>query len=391
MTIAVDAYHHSLNKHQEILCGDRVIMTYTDRAYVCVLADGLGSGVKANILATLTATILSELITHGVGLDEAIETLTATLPECHQRKIAYSTFSVVEIDHDGNTTIIEFDNPKVIIIRDDQQIHIDRHPFFYQHRTVHVSNIKLCPNDYVVMVSDGVLHAGMGQALNFGWQRQDIVRHLILKNKQPSSSQMISTDLIDTVYDLYGGEVKDDATVVVSRLIHRHRTVIMVGPPKDRQADALKVLTLKNATGKKVVCGGTTAQIVARHLDKRIVVDDALGFGSDLPPVACIEGIDLVTEGILTLGRTVDLLVEADTSKQQKDRLLQSLPADGAHRLFQLLLNETTEILFLVGLADNPAHSQLSHALSVNMKSKLVERISNHLKKFGKIVTIIEA
>jgi serine/threonine protein phosphatase PrpC len=391
MNVAVDAYHQSLNKHQEELCGDRVVLTFTNHSYICVLADGLGSGVKANILATLTATILNELLISDVGLDEAIETLTATLPECQERKIAYSTFSVLKIDDDGSSTIIEFDNPKAIVIADNKQVYLERQEKKYQNRTVYLSYCQLKPNDYVVLVSDGVIHAGLGHTLNFGWQRQDVVKHLIANYDSKHNAQMIGNNLIDTVEKLYDHQPKDDATIVVSKIIARHRSVVMVGPPKDMTQDQLKVLTLNNATGKKIVCGGTTAQIVAKNLQKRIAMDDSLSTNNDLPPTATIEGLDLVTEGILTLGRVVDLLVEASTNKNQKDRLCSSVPVDGAHRLVQLLLNDCTEILFLVGLADNPAHSQLAHALSVNMKSRLVARIATYLKMFGKIVTIIEA
>lgn len=162
----------------------------------------------------------------------------------------------------------------------------------------------------------------------------------------------------------------------------------MVGPPKDKAQDAILVKQLLMADGLKMVCGGTTSQIVARECKKKIVIDDVYFNRSDLPPTAQIEGIDFVSEGILTLGRCVDYFVEATNNEEFKNYLCHSQAKDGAHQLFQMLMNDCSKITFYVGQAQNDAHNVLSTSLSVNMKNKLVKRIATHLQKFNKLVTI---
>lgn len=391
MRVAVDSFYHSLNKHNEELCGDRVAIVHTPQSFICVLADGLGSGVKANILATLTATILAEMLKSGVELHEAVYTLTSTLPTCKERQVAYSTFSTLQVFNNGEAVLIEFDNPKAIILRNGNEVEVIKHSIHIQNRLVVESRFKCKANDLIVLVSDGVLHAGLGTILNFGWKRKDVIAHLITTMRKDDKAREIGEHLMIVVNDLYQSHPMDDSTVVVARIVDRTKTVVMVGPPRRSEDDNDTVLKLLSADGKKIVCGGTTAQIVSRFLKEEIRLDENISLNSDLPPTAQIRGIDLVTEGVLTLGRVGDLLVDCVASKQQLDHLCSIEAKDGAIKMVQMLLSESSEIVFLAGLADNPAHSQVAYSpLSLRFKVRLIERIADHLRALGKIVSVVQ-
>lgn len=391
MRVAVDSFYYSLNKHNEELCGDRVAIVHTPQSFICVLADGLGSGVKANILATLTSTILAEMLKNGVELHEAVYTLTSTLPTCKERQVAYSTFSTLQVFNNGEAVLIEFDNPKGIILRNGIEVDVVKHSIHIQNRMVVESRFKCKPNDVIVLVSDGVLHAGLGTVLNFGWKRKDVVSYLQNSMRSDDKARDIGENLMIVVNDLYQNQPMDDSTVLVVRIVNRTKTVVMVGPPKSTEDDKETVLKLLSADGKKIVCGGTTAQIVSRFLKEEIHLDENISLNSDLPPMAMINGIDLVTEGVLTLGRVGDLLIDCVASKQQLDHLCNIEANDGAIKLVQMLLSECSEIVFLAGLADNPAHSQVAYSpLSLRFKVRLIERIAEHLRALGKIVTVVQ-
>jgi serine phosphatase RsbU (regulator of sigma subunit) len=82
----------SINHFGEQLCGDHVeiVEQENENSTVVVLADGLGSGVKASILSTLTSKIISTMIAAGLKLEDAVETVIAALRSARQGK-AYST------------------------------------------------------------------------------------------------------------------------------------------------------------------------------------------------------------------------------------------------------------------------------------------------------------
>ncbi len=387
MKVTADVHYESLYKHQEELCGDRVVVSYTDNSTVVVLADGLGSGVKANILATLTSTILSTLLVEGCELAEAIDTVSATLPTCQIRQVAYSTFTAFQLFDHGEAILVEFDNPKTIILRNQRECLVDRRVREIRGRKIVESRFHVCVGDQIVMISDGILHAGLGTILNFGFERKDIVNHILATSKPRDRAKDTARNLLFVVNDLYQNQPMDDSTVCVVHVLKRTKSVVMVGPPSEQEMDKEIVYQLLGASGKKIVCGGTTAQIVSRITQTPIEMSGELHFNNDLPPTAFIRGIDLVSEGVLTLGRVKDLLSEVVKDEIKKEVLLESKATDGATRMIKLLLQECSEIHFIVGLADNPAHSQVAYSpLSLSMKRRLIEQIAEYLRFCGKIV-----
>lgn len=386
--IHIDSFWRSLNKQNEELCGDRVIMRHNENCFVMVLADGLGSGVKANILSTLTSTIISEMIFEGLTLKDAVETIAATLPSCKERGIAYSTFTIIQLFYDGAAFLAQFDNPKTVIIRNHQLLHPLEEVVTLSGREVHVSNLEVQPEDYIITFSDGVLHAGLGMTLNFGWGQKEVEEFLLKEIRPNDSAREISRILLANVNYLYGGEPGDDSTVAAVHIIPAKETRVMVGPPANAADDEKVVERLMSASGYKICCGGTTSEIVARVTNKELRTDGLLSLAQDVPPKGFIEGVDLVTEGVLTLQKVERYLEKAVEDQLYTESLLLSKEEDGATCLVKLLL-KSSGITFMVGLSDNPAHDAIAYSpISLNAKIRLINEIGNMLKQLGKIVKI---
>lgn len=387
--IHVDAWNSSLNKKNEELCGDNVVSKINDESFIMVLADGLGSGVKANILSTLTSTIISEMIFEGASLSETVETVARTLPVCQERGVAYSTFTVIQVFYDGYVKLIEFDNPLAIFIRDGRIQKIERQEKIYSQKKIYEASFKVLPNDYITFFSDGIIHAGVGQTLNFGWQHEEVAKFLQDYTSNKDSAKEIVRILLANVNYLYDGKPGDDSTVACIKMLAAKETIVMVGPPSHKEDDEKVVSKLLSASGLKICCGGTTSTIVSRYLNKPIETDPLIDFTSDVPPKGYIEGIDLVTEGVLTLQKVNRYLGKCVEDNTFLENLLQSKQTDGATCLVQAFLASSTMITFMVGLSDNPAHEAIAYStISLNAKIQLIKDMADKLRSLRKIVKI---
>lgn len=154
-------------------------------------------------------------------------------------------------------------------------------------------------------MSDGCPHAGIGSAFNFGWKREDIIEFLEPLSMVGYTAKNLSTVLVDECNKLYGGQPGDDATACVVRIRHREPMNILFGPPSNRD-DCNRMMSLFfSKEGKHIVCGGTTSSIAAKYLGKPVKA--SLNFErSDVPPIATIEGVDLVTEGVITVNKVLE-------------------------------------------------------------------------------------
>ena len=387
--IFVETYFRSLNKYNEVLCGDKVEVRRNNDSFIVVLADGLGSGVKANILSTLTSTIISEMIFSGSTMEEVVETVSATLPECKERGVAYSTFTIVQVFDNGTCKLVEFDNPDTIIMRDNEALNLVKEVYKIGNRTIKEVSFEVKPNDFIIFFSDGIIHAGLGEILNLGWEHHHVVEFLKRFSRPDDSAKEINRLLLAEVNGLYGGEPKDDSTVAVLKVVEKVTSIVMVGPPSNESDDVKLVKKLMNSKGKKIVCGGTTANIVARELSRNIVMDTLIEIQGDVPPIAYIKGIDLVTEGVITLGKVDEYLSECLKSDKYKEELLNSKAKDGAVTMVKMLLSECSEINFMVGMSDNPAHKGIAYTtISLSGKLRLIDKIAKNLIQLGKIVKI---
>ncbi|WHH57342.1 SpoIIE family protein phosphatase [Petroclostridium sp. X23] len=387
MSLFVEASFESLHKHNEELCGDKVEIIRSSDSVIIVLADGLGSGVKANILATLTSKIIGTMLTNGADIEEAVETIASTLPECKERGIAYSTFSILQVFRSGEAYLVEFDNPAVFFMKKGNFCEIKSQTRKMSGKLINESRFKVSPEDLFIMISDGVIHAGIGGTLNLGWQRENVKEYLQRIYKPDITPTNVAKLLLSVCDNLYMNKPGDDTTVVAVKVRNPLTVTIMVGPPVDHEKDSCVVQKLIANEGKKVVCGGTTSHIVSRELDKEIITNFNY-FNPSVPPTAEIEGIDLTTEGVLTLGKTLTHIKKYWSSESTIQDILKLNQSDGASRLAKILLEQSTIVHFLVGRAMNPAHQNPDLPLNLSIKLNLVEEITKYLKRMGKEVIV---
>lgn len=387
MSLYIDTSFESLNKCNEELCGDKVEIIRNDNSVVVVLADGLGSGVKANILATLTVKIIGTIMANGSSIDEAVETIANTLPVCRDRGIAYSTFSILQIFDSGEGYLVEFDNPSVFRLRKGKPVRIETQIRLISGKTIKEGRFSVAPEDMFIMVSDGVIHAGIGQTLNLGWQWNNVSEYIQRTYKAEISAKSIAKLLLSVCDNLYAHEPGDDTTVVAVNVRKPVKLCVMVGPPIDAGQDKSIISSFAGLQGKKVVCGGTTSQIVARELGKEIRTNFDY-HNPSIPPTADIDGIDLTTEGVLTLRKALEQIKACESSESTMQDFLNLNKKDGASRLAKILLEESTNIHFIVGRAMNPAHQNPEFPLNLSLKLRLVEEIAAYLRKLGKQVSL---
>lgn len=388
----VDVYSESLFKKGEELCGDMVDTIRKKDETVVVLADGMGSGVKANILSTLTSKIICTMISGDADIDDCVETISKTLPVCHDRGIAYSTFTIIRVKHNGDVYTAEFDGPEIVVVRDGVLDEPEKTMRRIEGKDVWESSFRARPGDMIVGFSDGVIHAGIGRLINLGWKRVNVMEFIQRNYRPDMSARDMTRALIDVCDQLYEGEPGDDTTVSTVRIMPRTETRIMVGPAASPDMDEKEVMKLMSASGSKIVCGGTTSKVVARVLGKDVNVDLKY-YNDNVPPIGYIEGIDLVTEGVLTLSAAEKLLeeyVREDEANRRPEHYLNIDNKDGATKLVHLLVDETSDIVFMIGAANNPAHKAGGAIPSHDVKVRIVDELARNLRKLGKNVEIEE-
>ena len=384
--LCADIGWKSINHEGEQLCGDHVdIVEQSENSTVIVLADGLGSGVKASILSTLTSKIISTMMAEGLPLEDCVSTIAATLPICSVRGVAYSTFTIIHIIENETAEIIQYDNPNVILLRDFKVSDYPKTELNIDSKKIYRSTVKLQENDIFVAMSDGCPHAGIGIAYNFGWRETEIADFMETIAPAGYTAKTLSTMLVDECNKQYGFHPGDDATACVVRIRRREPMNLLFGPPRNRD-DCDRMMSLFfSKEGKHIICGGTTSTIASKYLGKPLKA--SLSFeNSDVPPIAEIEGVDLVTEGVITVNRVLEYAKDAIGANERYEQW--SLGRDGACMICRLLFEEATDINFFVGRAVNPAHQNPDLPINFNIKMNLVEELSDCLKKMGKRIKV---
>ena len=384
--LCTDIGYHSLYKYGEELCGDHIeVVEQQENTSVIVLADGLGSGVKANILSTLTSKIISTMMANQLSIEECVSTIASTLPVCQVRKVAYSTFTIIRIVNYEYAEIYQYDNPHLIFIRDGQSMDYLESSLEIDGKTIYKSKIDLKENDTFVMFSDGVIHAGVGQHLNFGWLRENVIDFMNVIYDNAYSAKTLATLLTDKCNSLYGNHPGDDTTVCVVKIRQRQPMNLLIGPAKNPEDDEKMLSLFFSKEGKHIVCGGTTSTIVSRYLDKPVMMDSEY-IDKDVPPTASIEGVDLVTEGVLTINKVLEY---AKSYLNNNDKYYDwSYKRDGASMISRYLFEEATDIHFFVGRAMNPAHQNPELPINFNIKMHLIDELATCLQKMGKRVKV---
>lgn len=338
---------------------------------ILVLSDGLGSGVKAGVLANLTATMALRYTSAFVDVRQSAQTIMNTLPVCQVRKISYSTFTIVDLHQDGYTRVIEHGNPPLLLLRGDQPLSLQRTAITLENwrdRVLHYSEFEVRLGDRIVCVSDGITQSGLGaKGLPLGWGTESLTRFVRaqLARAPELSSHELARKVMDEALFNDAGRPKDDLTCGVIYYRRPRRLLVITGPPFARERDGELAEQVLLFPGRKVICGGTTANIVSRLLNRPVVsLLDHLD--AEIPPAARMDGVDLVTEGTMTLARVAELLERGAGEPR---------PKNPAGDLLELMLG-SDRVHFLVGTRINEAHQDPNVPVELDLRRNLVRRIA---------------
>jgi hypothetical protein len=383
-----------INHQGEKICGDVFLKRRIkeENRLVAVLSDGMGHGVKANVLASLTATMAINFTIEHREPTRIAEIIMNTLPVCKERKIAYSTFTAIDIDHTGKLHILEYDNPHALAFRGKMPFELNwlplemkaenRKPESLPDKTLWYSSFYPRLDDRLIFFSDGVAQSGLGtENFPFGWGNDKIQKYItgLIENDSDISAAKIAEKIVNRSVLNDGYSAKDDISCAAMYFRKPRKLLLVTGPPYDMAQDKQLANTVDSFDGKKIVCGGTTIEILSREL-RRDVTDSLEFFDPDLPPFSYMEGIDLVTEGILTLNKVNRILKDFDsnyiTGKGPADRIVK-------------MLHQSDQIHFIVGTKVNEAHQDPNVPVDLEIRRTIALRLARLLEdKFLKEVKI---
>lgn len=383
-----DIGYQSLCKHGQMVCGDHIErIDRPDGSIILVLADGLGSGVKACILATLTSTIISRMIAEELPITYCVSAIAEALPICSVRKLAYSTFSVIHIMPNGMVYLVQYDNPGILLFRDGKPVPI---PFAKREigdKLIESAAIQLKKGDVLLTYSDGAEHSGVGPGMSYslGWGQHNIADYMAPLCCAGFSAKTLNTMFLDECNRRYHGKPGDDTTALTVYMRSREQVNLMIGPPANME-DNQKMLSLFfGKSGKHIVCGGTTSRIASEYLEKPLRV--SLDYqDDDIPAIGHIEGVDLVTEGIITINRVLEYA--KDYLQDNETYSHWCYKRDGASLIAQMLFETATDINFFVGRAVNPAHQNPNLPITFSIKMQLVRELASCLEQMGKTIRV---
>lgn len=381
----VDIDCSQIKKFGQNAFGDYFSSKRTDNQdrLLAVLSDGLGSGIKANILSCMTTTMLLRFIEEDIPIQKAAQIVMDALPVCQIRKISYATFSAVDCRNDGHAWVVEEGNPSFLLMRQNREVSLPCHTFTspkFPDRHLQIYQFKAEVGDRLIFCSDGVTQAGIGTTnYPLGFKREGLVAFVQehLQQYPNISSTDLSADIIDKALSLEPNRhAGDDISCAVLYFREPRKSLIFTGPPYNKDKDREYCLSFDAFTGKKAICGGTTANMIARELNREIYTS-AQSDSGNLPPTAEMTGVDLVTEGILTLTRAAEYL--------EKEELTHP---DAAGQLVDFFL-ESDIIEFMVGAMINQAHYDPSLPIEIEVRRNVVKKIKKTLEeKYFKQVII---
>ncbi|MCG8453120.1 MAG: serine/threonine-protein phosphatase [Spirochaetales bacterium] len=370
-----------ITKGGQRICGDVFLLERVAESgrVVATLSDGMGSGVKANVLANLTAGMGQRFALAGSDMRKNAEAILNTLPVCRERKISYATFTLADIQPDGSTHLVEYDNPLTLWVRGgtckdpERRAHIMERPGAFREEVLQFSHFSLQPEDRLVICSDGVAQSGMGTKPHpLGWRESGLRDYVeeILSQDARISARDLAKKIAQRAVANDGYQARDDISCVVAYARTPRKLLVATGPPYEASGDAELAQSMAQYPGKRAICGGTTASIISREWNSPVHVnlDER---DRSVPPSATLEGADLVTEGMLTLGKTAELL---------ENRWEADIPAKNAAEKLTLLLRESDEVSFVVGTRINEAHHDPTLPFELGIRRTLIDRIRRALE-----------
>ena len=387
MADIIEVSHYNLHKHKEVVAGDTVLVNRTiDERLVATLADGMGSGVKANVLSQLTACMSQKFMMANVDTIHAAQTIMETLPVCSKRKVSYSTLTSLNISPEGFVKLLEYDNPDLLwhhdggfIERDKCLAHITTE---HTRNKTYYSELQLEFGDRLVFYSDGVTQAGMGGTrFPLGWREENVKRFIesVLAEQSDITGKDLARRIVEEACVIDKSKAKDDITCAVVYFRKAKHTLLLTGPPSKRDRCQHLVDSYKQFDGVRIIAGGTTAQIVSEGVSEELAVDMS-DIHSTIPPRAIMKSADLVTEGMLTINKVIKILEEEDTSNL--------VDSNAAYRMAELLL-DSDNIYILMGTAINEAHQNPNMPVEMGLRRISINKLSGILEnKFLKKTTI---
>lgn len=391
--MAVDLYIEvdakQINHENEKICGDVFLKRRIkeDKRIIAVLSDGMGHGVKANVLATLTSTMALNFTVEHRKPERIAEIIMNTLPVCSERNISYSTFTVADLEIDGRVHLLEYDNPPALVFRNNEVLKLTRDVIEMknpEHKGKKLTYTSFYPKlyDRIVFFSDGVAQSGMGtDKYPFGWENSNIEKYILrlLENENDISAGKLAEKVVNKAVanDFY--KSKDDTSCASIYFREPRKLLIVTGPPINRSSDKELATIVKNYNGKKIISGGSTTDLIAREL--KLKVTDSLDFfDNELPPISYMDGIDLVTEGILTLNKVWKILTDMGP---------EYTPGKGpADQIVKLIL-QSDHIDIIVGTKINEAHQDPNVPVDLEIRRTIAGRIADVLEnKLLKHITV---
>lgn len=368
--IEVDCFQK--NKAGNIVCGDSFMSQKLkdEERIISVLSDGLGSGIKASVLSTMTVTMAMNYTAMNESILQTALSIINTLPQDMVRKISYSTFCIFDIDCFGNTKVIEYETPQIYLFRRGQIAEIPKKKIPVERTDLSntflwVSEFKLEKEDRLICFSDGVSQSGMGSpSMPFGWDTgvKDYIAD-ILEQHPDISAKELSQKIVLRAERNDGYHLLDDTSCCVVYRRTPRNLLICTGPPYDEKKDRYLAEKVRDFKGKRVLCGGTTATIISRELNLPLTVSMEIT-DRELPPLSYMKGIDLITEGILTLSKVERLLTSGISDKSHGP----------AHELVYLLQN-SDKITFIVGTRINIAHQDPNLPVELEIRRNVIKKI----------------
>ena len=385
----IEVGHYQLCKYNQGAPGDAFLSRKhdSDGRVITVLSDGLGSGIKAGVLSTLTATMAMQFIFSDIPIKRAANIIMNTLPVCKERGISYATFTLVDIEPNSAVRIMEYDNPGYVLVRQKTVVEPIKQCTIIERKNkktaptrealLYYSDYRARPGDRLVFFSDGVTQSGMGtKAFPLGWgaeRVQDFILERIIQNPEISARELAHSVVQEAhLHDAYCA--KDDITCAVIYFRHPRDLLILTGPPVNPEHDDEMARDFNAFCGRKIVCGGTTANIISHKLGKplKLILKD---IDPQIPPMSQMDGTDLVTEGIITLGRVSELLEQGVLNA---GNIPEQVHENGATRIIELLL-DSDRITFMVGTKINEAHQDPNMPVELDIRRNVVKKIQTLL------------
>ena len=377
----VEVFCKQRNYNGEHICGDvfRVKRIKTENRMIIVLSDGMGHGVKANIMATLTSSFALNFTEEHKDFEKIADIIMNTLPVNAETSTSYSTFTIVDIDFAGSVKVMEYDNPHALILRGFEELDIPWSKLVMDTERNKGKVLKMTTfiprnGDRIIFGSDGIVQSGLGILNNnVGWPVEKVkeyVLQLMMNNPYISASEL-AQKVVNQAHSNDGYVSKDDMSCVSIYFRNPRECMICTGPPYDKSRDVEYVQTLKNFKGKKIICGGTTAEIIAKYLNLNVETDRNAVGDPDLPPLQIMPGVGIVTEGILTLTKVYNLLGQDSDNSPAAD-------AGPAGRIVSII-RESDMVHFLVGTSLNSAHQDPELPVELEIRRTIVKRIAKLL------------